>query len=146
VILIPSDDRKIRKTDRRDAADLSELLRVDRDRPMNGKPVRGLLQVDIPTDQKDRRVTILRKDAGRDLMRVINKVRQILRRHNLQWEMPTKTFPTVAAVALLKKIVLPERQPRSPARPPRYSAVLFARVLWKQFELPQANLNPNRRL
>jgi transposase len=107
VILIQPDDRKLRKTDRRDASALSEVLWVNRDRLMNGKPVRGLRQVDIAstTDQEDRRLTMLRKDAERDLTHVINRVRQILRRHNLQWEMPTKTFPTVAAVAWLKQIV-----------------------------------------
>src|SRR4029077_11378987 len=36
------------------------------------------------------------------------KMKQILRRHNLHWEMPTKTFPTIAAIAWLKQIVLPE--------------------------------------
>jgi transposase len=110
VILIQPDERKVRKTDRRDAAALSELLWINRDRLLRGQPVRGLRQVAIAstTDQEDRRLTMLRKDAGRDLTRVINRVRQILRRHNLQWEMPTKTFPTVAAVAWLKKLVLPE--------------------------------------
>jgi transposase len=67
-------------------------------------------QVDIAsnTDQENRRLTMLRKHAGRDRTRVINKIRQILRRHNLQWEMPTKTFPTIVAVAWLKQVVLPE--------------------------------------
>jgi len=51
---------------------------------------------------------MIRKDADRDLTRAINKVRQILRRHNLQWDTPTKTFSTVAAVVWLKQIVLPE--------------------------------------
>jgi len=50
----------------------------------------------------------LRKDAGRDRTRIINKIKQILRRYNWQWEMPTKTFPTVSAIAWLKKLVLPE--------------------------------------
>src|SRR5205814_3515601 len=97
VILIQPDERKKCKTDRRDAAALSELLWVNRDRMLQGKPVRGLRQVDIAssTDQEDRRLTMMRKDAGRDLTRAINKVRQILRRHNLHWDMPTKTFPTV---------------------------------------------------
>ena len=110
VILIQPDDRKIRKTDRRDAAALSELLWINRDRLLHGKPVRGLRQVDIAsnTDQENRRLTMLRKHAGRDRTRVINKIRQILRRHNLQWEMPTKTFPTIAAVGWLKQVVLPE--------------------------------------
>lgn len=110
VILIQPEDRKKRKTDRRDAAALSELLWVNRGRLLNGKPVRGLRQVDIvsTTDQENRRLTTLRKDARVDQARVINKIKQILRRHNLQWEMPTKTFPTVAAVAWLKQLVLSE--------------------------------------
>src|SRR4029079_13608562 len=103
VIVIQPDDRKKRKTDRRDAAALSELLWVNRDRLLHGKPVRGLRQVDIAstTDQENRRLTTLRKDAGADRARVINQTKQILRRHNLQWEMPTKTFPTLAAIAWL---------------------------------------------
>jgi transposase len=109
VILIQPDERKNCKTDRRDAAALSELLWVNRDRLLHGKPVRGLRQVDIPsvTDQENRRLTTLRKDAGGDQTRVINKIKQILRRHNLQWEMPTKTFPTVAAIAWLRQLALP---------------------------------------
>jgi transposase len=109
VILIQPNDRKKCKTDRRDAAALSELLWVNRDRLLHGKKVRGLCQVDIAstTDHENRRLTTLRKDAGRDLTRIINKIKQILRRHNLQWDMPTKTFPTVAAITWLKQLVLP---------------------------------------
>ena len=110
VILIQPQDRKNRKTDRRDAATLSELLWVNRARLLEGKPVRGLRQVEIPstTDQENRRLTTLRKNAGRARTRIINSVRHILRRHNLQWEMPTKRFPTLRAIAWLKKLVLPE--------------------------------------
>jgi len=110
VILIQPDDRKKRKTDRRDAATLSELLWVNRDRLLAGKRVRGLRQVDIAatTDQENRRLTTLRKEAGQARTRLINKIKHILRRHNLQWHMPTKTFPTKAAIAWLEKLVLPE--------------------------------------
>ncbi|MCA9125109.1 MAG: IS110 family transposase [Planctomycetales bacterium] len=110
VILIQPEERKKRKTDRRDAAALSELLWANRVRLLQGKPVRGLRQVDIAstTDQENRRLTTLRKDAGRARTRITNRVRQILRRHNLGWEMPTKRFPTLAAIAWLEKLVLPE--------------------------------------
>ena len=66
VILIQPEERKKQKTDRRDAATLSELLWVNRDRLLDGKPVRGLRQVDIAstTDQENRRLTTLRKEAG----------------------------------------------------------------------------------
>lgn len=109
VILIQPEERKNRKTDRRDAATLSELLWVNRDRLLEGKPVRGLRQVDIAsaTDQENRRLTTLRKNAGRSRTRIINSLKHILRRHNLQWEMPTKRFPTQLAIAWLKKLVLP---------------------------------------
>ncbi len=110
VILIQPEERKRQKTDRRDAAALSELLWVNRDRLLAGKSVHGLRQVDISstTDQENRRLTMLRKDASRGRTRLINRIKHILRRHNLQWEMPTKTFPTQPAIAWLKQLVLPE--------------------------------------
>src|ERR1043166_1055060 len=110
VILIQPEERKKRKTDRRDAATLSELLWVNRDRLLQGKPVRGLRQVDIAssTDQENRRLTTLRKEAGQARTRLVNKVRHLLRRHNLQWQMPPKRFPTKAGIAWLKEVALPE--------------------------------------
>jgi transposase len=110
VILIQPDDRKKCKTDRRDAGALSELLWVNRDRLLHGKPVRGLRQVDIASsfDQENRRLTTLRKEAGQARTRLVNKIRHILRRHNLQWEMPTKRLPTKSAIAWLKQLALPE--------------------------------------
>jgi transposase len=100
VILIQPEDRKKCKTDRRDAGALSELLWANRDHLLHGKPVRGLRQVDIAstTDQENRRLTMLRKEAGQTRARIINKIRHMLRRHNLQWEMPTKRLPTLAAL------------------------------------------------
>jgi transposase len=110
VILIQPEDRKKCKTDRRDAAALSELLWVNRDGLLQGKPVRGLRQVDIArsSDQENRRLTTLRKDAGQARTRLVNKVRHILRRHNLQWQMPTKKFPTQSGIAWLKEVALSE--------------------------------------
>jgi len=110
VILIQPEGRNKRKTDRRDAAALSELLWVNRGRLLQGKPVRGLRQVDITakTDREDRRLTTLRKQAGQARARLINAIKQMLRRHNLQWNMPTKIFPTKTAIAWLKKLVLPK--------------------------------------
>jgi hypothetical protein len=56
VVLIQPDERK---TDRRDAAALSELLWANRGRLLHGKPVRGLRQVEIadPAGQENRRLT-----------------------------------------------------------------------------------------
>src|SRR5215831_3544437 len=110
VILIQPDQRKKCKTDRRDAAALSELLWANRDRLLQGKPVRGLRQVDIASnaDQENRRLTTLRKEAGQARTRLVNQVRHLLRRHNLQWQMPTKKFPSKAGLAWLKQVALPE--------------------------------------
>src|SRR6516225_5995034 len=104
VVLIQPEDRKKCKTDRRDATALSELLWVNRDRLLQGKPVRGLRQVDIArdADQEDRRLTTLRKDAGQARTRLVNRVRHILR-----WEMPTKKFPSKSGLAWLKQLALP---------------------------------------
>ena len=110
VILIQPEERKRCKTDRRDAASLSELLWVNRDRFLAGKPVRGLRQVVIPgtTDQENRRLTTLRKEASQRRTQVINKIKHILRRFNLHWDLPTKTFPTQQALEWLSQVTLPE--------------------------------------
>ena len=110
VILIQPEERQRRKTDRRDAAALSELLWVNRERFLAGKPVRGLRQIELPSlrDQENRRLTTLRKEASQGRTRVINKIKHLLRRHNLQWDLPTKTFPTQRAVEWLQQVSLSE--------------------------------------
>jgi transposase len=110
VILIQPEERKRCKTDRRDAAALSELWWVNRDRFLEGKPVRGLRQVELSNshDQQNRKLSTLRKEAGQAQTRLVNQIKHILRRHNLQWDLPTKTFPTARAVAWLREISLPE--------------------------------------
>jgi hypothetical protein len=57
----------------------------NRDRLLQGKPVRGLRQVDLAqrTDQGNRRLTTLREEAGQARTRLVNQVRHILRQHNL---------------------------------------------------------------
>jgi hypothetical protein len=110
VILIQPEDRKLRKTDCRDAAALRELLWGNRERLLQGKPVRGLRQVDIASssDQENHWLTTLRQEAGQSRTRLVNKIRHILRRHNLQWGMPTKKFPSKSGIAWLEQLVLPE--------------------------------------
>jgi transposase len=88
----------------------TELLWINRDRLLHGKPVRGLRQVDIAstTDQENRRLTTVRKEAGQEKTRIVNRIRHLLRHHNLQWEMPTKRLPTLSVIAWSKQVVLPE--------------------------------------
>lgn len=109
VVLIQPEKKPQVKTDRRDAHALSELLWVNRDRIEAGQPIRGVRQVAVPSkmDAENQRITMLRRDAGRHHTRTINQIKHILRRHNLQWQMPTKTFPSARAVLWLKAVMLP---------------------------------------
>ncbi len=109
VVLIQPEKKPKVKTDRRDAHSLSELLWVNRDRIERQQPIRGVRQVFIPSqrDAENLRITLLRQQAGRQRTRVTNQIKHILRRHNLNWDMPTKTFPTKRAVLWLKTIKLP---------------------------------------
>ncbi len=77
VILIQPEERKQRKTDRRDAAALSELLWVNRERFLAGHPVRGLRQVGLASsiDQENRRLTTLRQEASQSLGSAIEQGR-----------------------------------------------------------------------
>ncbi len=59
-------------------------------------------------DQENRRLTTLRKDASQARTRLVNQLRHILRRHNLQWQMPTKKFPTKSGLVWMKQLALPE--------------------------------------
>jgi len=109
IVLIQPQDSSRRKTDRRDAAKLSEDLWMYRHRIEAGQPIRNLKIVHIPDSlqTQQRRLTNLRRDAKAAHTKSINRIKHVLRRHNLQHSMPTKTFPTKAAMAWLKTIQLP---------------------------------------
>ena len=96
VIVVQPMKRSSRKTDRRDAHSLSELLWINRDRLLRGDRVRGVRRVYLPSsaEQQDRQLTQLRDQLVRKRTQTINQIRKILRRHNLEWERPTKTFQT----------------------------------------------------
>lgn len=107
VVLIQAEKRNKRKTDRRDAHALSELLWVNRAGLLSGRQVKGVRRVVPPTpeDRDDRRLTQLRRNAGADLTRVINGIRHILRRLNIEQHCPTKGIQTVAARQWLEQTV-----------------------------------------
>jgi len=109
IVLIHPDKRSKRKTDRRDAGKLSELLWLNGERLRMGMKPQGLRRVVIPTadDQADRQLTALRKRTAQQRTRTINKIKNILRRHNLTWEQPTKTFQTKLVRVWLAQIDLP---------------------------------------
>jgi len=99
VVVVQPMKRSRKKTDRRDANALSELLWVNRERLLRGDRVQGVRRIHLPSEeeQQDRQVTQQRDRLVRKRTQTINQIRKILRRHNLEWERPTKTFQTQKA-------------------------------------------------
>jgi transposase len=109
IVLIQPEKKSSRKTDRRDANQLGELLWLNRARLLSGRKVQGLRRVVPPqaAEREDRRLTQLRCNVTADLTRTINRVRYILRRLNIEQHCPTKGIQTVKAKAWLKTLALP---------------------------------------
>ena len=107
-IIVQPGDQSSHKTDRRDASGLSETLWINRDRISRGLPVRGLRRIQVPCagEQADRRLTSQRHDLGRELTRSINRMKAVLRRHNLEQEWPTKGIQTQRARKWLNELSL----------------------------------------
>jgi transposase len=110
VVVVQPKHRARKKTDRRDANQLSELLWINRQRLAAGERAQGVRRVYEPTDdeQQDRRLTSVRQRLGRQRTKTLNQVHYILRRHNLEWERPTKTFQTKKVKHWLKTLPLGE--------------------------------------
>ncbi len=108
IVLIHPGNPGKRKTDKRDANQLCELLWLNRQRLANGRRVQGLRRVNIPSEQErnDRRLAAARHRIGRELTRTINRVHTILKRRNLQHDCPTKTIQAKAARKWLKELSL----------------------------------------
>ena len=111
IVLIQPGEPGKRKTDRRDANQLGELLWVNRHRLLAGQRVQGVRRVNIPGEQErdDRRLAAMRHRIGRELTRVINRVHIVLRRRNLQHDCPTKTIQAKRARVWLKQLALSSR-------------------------------------
>jgi transposase len=109
VILVQAEQRDRRKTDRRDAASLSETLWINRHRLLAGLPVRGVRRITPATESErhDRRLTQLRRKSGAERTRVLNAVQQILRRLNIAQFMPVKGIQTGKAQTWLRALSLP---------------------------------------
>jgi transposase len=107
-VVTQPEERSRQKTDRRDASQLSEVLWVNRERLLRGLPVRGLRRIQVagPEEQADRWLTSLRHNAGRELTRATNRIKAVLRRHNLEQECPTKGIHTKAAQRWLEALPL----------------------------------------
>jgi transposase len=108
VLVVQPLGRSANKTDRRDANALSELLWVNRGRLLRGDRVQGVRTVRIPGEEQqvDRRLTQMRERLVRKRTQTLNQIHKILRRHNLEWERPTKTFQTRKVAQWLKTLEL----------------------------------------
>lgn len=106
VILVQPENSNSRKTDRRDAAKLSEQLWMNRLRIAEGKRMQGMRQVVLP-DREDvnlRKLTQRRCNRRRQRGRLFVQIKTLLRNYNLQHECPTKGLDTKTAFAWLEKL------------------------------------------
>ncbi len=108
VLVVQPLGRSASKTDRRDAGGLSELLWVNRERLLRGERVHGVRTVHLPgaEEQAERCLTQARERLVRRRTQTLNQIHKILRRRNLEWERPTKTFQTVKVRQWLKAVPL----------------------------------------
>ncbi len=106
-MLVQPEKRSKKKTDRRDANKLGEILWVNRERLLAGKKVQGLRRVHPPSEQcaEDRQVTWVRKRLGVLRTRTTNKIKHILRKHNLEQQCPAKGIDTIKAKKWLAQLV-----------------------------------------
>jgi transposase len=107
VIAAPPPSRN--KTDRRDAARLSELLWINRHRLAAGDRLNDMQLVYQPTqaEEEARQITHLRWRLGQARTRVANQISHIILRHNLAQECPTKGLFTGRALAWMDQLTLP---------------------------------------
>jgi transposase len=108
IVLLQPEDRQRQKTDRRDANRLGELLWVNRQRLAAGLRVQGMRRVVMPSadDRLDRQLTSLRWRLGRERTRLLNRVKHLLRRHNLEQECPTLGIQRKKARQWLRQLEL----------------------------------------
>jgi transposase len=110
IVLLQPEDRQRQKTDRRDANRLGELLWLNRQRLAAHLRVQGMRRVVIPSgdDRLDRHLTSLRWGIGRERTRLLNRIKGLLRRHNVEQECPTKGIQAQKARRWLRQLALGE--------------------------------------
>jgi transposase len=108
IVLVQPEKQSKKKTDRRDANALCETLWVNRQRLLAGKRVQGLRRVEWPTEEEasDRQITALRRNLGQSRTRTINRVKHLLRKHNVEQECPTKGLDTIRGKKWLAQLAL----------------------------------------
>jgi transposase len=109
-VLIQPEKRSRRKTDRRDANALCELLWLNRQRLLAGQRPQRMRRVEPASaqDAEARQLTSLRHCLGRQRTRTRNRIQHILLKHNLQQHCPTKGLKAKAARRWLERLELNE--------------------------------------
>lgn len=110
IVITQPEHRSKRKTDRRDAALLSNLLWVNRDRLAGGNRAPGMRRINPPTaeEAEKRQLTSIRRALTKKRTAVLNSLHKVLRKHNLEQDRPTKLFQTKKVRAWLAEIPLGE--------------------------------------
>ncbi len=108
VVLVQPENSSSRKTDRRDASQLSEQLWMNRHRIREGKRIQGLRRVVLPgrEDQALRKLTQRRCQRRRQRGRILVQIKTLLRNYNLQHDCPTKGLHTKKAFAWLRGLAV----------------------------------------
>ena len=103
IVLAQAEHRSKKKTDRRDANALSELLWTNRGRLASGERLANIRRVQpaSPSDAADRQLTVLRKRLAQLRTRTLNRIQHLLLKHNMQQDCPTKGLQTKAVRAWL---------------------------------------------
>ena len=88
------------------------MLWVNRGRLDKDEKLQAIRRVYQATDdeQQDRRLTSVRQRLVRQRTRTLNQIHYLLRRRNLEWDQPTKTFQTRAVRRWLKTLQLDDIQ------------------------------------
>jgi len=110
IVVIQPDNTARQKTDRRDANALCELLWNNRKRLRDGARPNGIQRIYLPdaTDAQVRQLVNLRTFLVAQRTKVINKVRGLLRKHNVEQDAPSQTrYGTQKNRRWLETIALP---------------------------------------
>jgi len=109
VVVMQPDSSSNKKTDKRDANALSELLWNNRKRLQNCERPNGIRRI-IPASQEDAKVRQLsnfRQFLVTQRTRLINKIKGILNKHNMAQDAPTEIYFTNKFRKWLETVTLP---------------------------------------
>lgn len=108
VVVVQPVEHKRRKTDRRDARQLRDLLWANRHRVLNEQRLPGVRVVTPATaEQSDQRqLTSLMRLLRKQRTQVINRMHTILKKHNIQHDMPAKGLDAVSSQRWLLTLTL----------------------------------------